>query len=296
MNNAPVNNANMTHMSMWTQLGDLAHTVEFVQVGQWRTRVLTVGQGEQTLVLLNGTSGHIEAWTHNLRALAQNYKVICYDYPGHGFSTLAEADLEIPDYEAHLLELLNVLKLGRVHLIGESLGGWVAIKFAAHHPERLHSIVLSAPGGRMVGPSSMDRVSPVSRKAVEEPSYENVKTRLQVVIHNPEQITDELVQMRRTVYGRPGFIASMESIMALQDPDIRARNQVTEEDYAAIPVPALLVWTDHEPTGGVATGETLAAAIPDGEFALVRNAAHWPQWEDPATFNEKTLDFLRRKG
>lgn len=285
----------MTQVTMWGEIADLPHSLDYVQVGDWRTRVLTVGTGEQTLVLLNGTSGHIEAWTHNIRALAKQYRVIGYDYPGHGYSTLAEADLEIPDYEAHLLELLDVLQLDRVHLLGESLGGWIAIKFAAHHPERLHSIVLSAPGGRMVGPMSMDRVSPVSRKAVEDPTYENVKARLQVVIHDPDQITDELVGVRRSVYARPGFIKSMEHIMALQVPDIRARNQVTKADYAAIPVPALLVWTDHEPTGGVATGESLAAAIPDGEFALIRDAAHWPQWEDPTAFNDKTLDFLHRK-
>lgn len=281
---------------MWEQIADLPHSIEYVQVGQWRTRVLTVGAGEQTLVLLNGTSGHIEAWTHNIRALGQRYRVIGYDYPGHGYSTLAEADLEIPDYEAHLLELLDVLQLDRVHLLGESLGGWIAIKFAAHHPERLRSVVLSAPGGRMVGRMSMDRVSPVSRKAVEEPTYENVKARLQVVIHDPDQITDELVEVRRCIYARPGFIRSMEHIMALQVPEIRSRNQVAEADYAAIPVPALLVWTDHEPTGGIEAGQALAEAIPDGEFALIRKAAHWPQWEDPATFNDRTLDFLRRKG
>ena len=120
---------------MWEQIADLPHTLEYVQVGEWTTRVLSVGAGEQTLVLLNGTSGHIEAWTHNIRALAQKYRVIGYDYPGHGYSTLADADLEIPDYEAHLLELLDVLGLDRVHLLGESLGGWIAIKFAAHHPE-----------------------------------------------------------------------------------------------------------------------------------------------------------------
>lgn len=285
----------MSQMTMWQQIADLPHTLEYVQVGEWRTRVLTVGAGDQTLVLLNGTSGHIEAWTHNLRALAQQYRVIGYDYPGHGYTTLADADLEITDYEAHLLELLDVLGLDRVHLLGESLGGWVAIKFAAHHPERLRSVVLSAPGGRMISSGSMERVSPVSRKAVEEPTYGNVKTRLQVVIHDPERITDELVEVRRSIYARPGFIRSMEHIMALQVPDIRARNQVTEADYAAIPVPALLVWTDHEPTGGAEVGEALAAAIPDGEFALIRNAAHWPQWEDPTTFNETTLDFLSRK-
>lgn len=285
----------MSQLTMWEQIADLPHTLEYVQVGEWSTRVLTIGAGEETLLLLNGTSGHIEAWTHNVRALAQNYRVIGYDYPGHGYSTLAEADLEIPDYEAHLLELLDVLGLDRVHLLGESLGGWIAIKFAAHHPEKLRSIVLSAPGGRMINSTSMGRVSPVSRKAVEEPTYENVKARLQVVIHDPEQITDELVEVRRSIYSRPGFIRSMEHITALQVHDIRARNQVTEADYAAIPVPALLVWTDHEPTGGAEVGETLAGLIPDGEFALIRNAAHWPQWEDPTSFNEKTLDFLRRK-
>ncbi|RAN79182.1 alpha/beta hydrolase [Bacillus sp. SRB_336] len=286
----------MTEVTMWEEIADLPHTLEYVQVGEWRTRVLTVGAGAQTVVLLNGTSGHIEAWTHNIRALAQQYRVIGYDYPGHGYSTLAEADLEIPDYEAHLLELLDVLQLDRVHLLGESLGGWIAIKFAAHHPERLRSVVLSAPGGRMVGRMSMDRVSPVSRKAVEDPTYENVKARLQVVIHDPDQITDELVEVRRSIYARPGFIKSMEHIMALQVPKIRSRNQVAEADYAAIPVPALLVWTDHEPTGGIEAGKSLAEAIPDGEIALIRNAAHWPQWEDPATFNDRTLDFLRRKG
>ena len=280
---------------MWEQIADLPHTLDYIQVGKWRTRVLTAGEGEQTLVLLNGTSGHIEAWTHNVRALAQDYRVIGYDYPGHGYSTLAAADLEIPDYEAHLLQLLDALGLTRVHLLGESLGGWIAIKFAAHHPERLHSIVLSAPGGRMISRSSMERVSPVSRKAVEEPTPDNVRARLEVVIHDPEKITDELVQVRRSIYSRPGFIHSMEHIMALQVQDIRARNQVTDADYAAIPVPVLLVWTDHEPTGGPEAGEALAALIPDGEFALIRGAAHWPQWEDPATFNDRTLDFLRRK-
>ena len=141
----------------------------------------------------------------------------------------------------------------------------------------------------------MDRVSPVSRKAVEEPTYENVKARLQVVIHDPEQITDELVEVRRAIYGRPGFIKSMEHIMALQVPDIRAETKSPRRTMRPSPCRHLLVWTDHEPTGGVATGESLAAAIPDGEFALIRNAAHWPQWEDPTSFNDKTLDFLRRK-
>lgn len=282
--------------TLWPQLADLPHRLEYVEVGPWRTRVLTVGQGERTVLLLAGTSGHLEAYTHNIRALAQSYRVIAYDYPGHGYTTLARADLEIADYEAHLLQLLDVLGLDRVDLVGESLGGWIGITFAAHQPHRLRTLVLAAPGGRMVAVGAMARSRSVSHQAVAEPTYDNVKARLQVVIHDPELITDELVEVRRTIYAQDGFAESLRHIMVLQDPPVRARNQVTEADYAAIPVPTLLVWTDHEPSGGIETGERLAAALPDGELLVIHGAAHWPQWEDPQTFNAHVLDFLRRKG
>lgn len=282
--------------TLWQEIGDLPHDVSYVDVGACRTRVLSVGQGTDTIVLMAGTSGHLEAFTQNIRALAQDYTVVAYDYPGHGFSTLAEDDLEIPDYEQHLLGLLDTLGLDRVHLCGESLGGWIALKFAQKHADRVRTLILSAPGGQVLAPSTIGKTRSVSRNAVEDPTFENVKARLQVVIHDPSLITDELVQMRRAVYSRDGFAKSMSHILALQNPEIRFRNRVTVEDYAALTVPALLVWTDHEPSGGVETGEEFAAAIPDGELLLIRNAAHWPQWEAPQAFNERALDFLARKG
>lgn len=282
--------------TLWQEIGDLPHCVSYVDVGQWRTRVLSVGSGEATIVLLAGTSGHLEAFTHNIRALAQTHRVIAYDYPGHGFTTLAEKNLEIPDYEAHLIGLLDALDLDRVHLCGESLGGWIALKFAQHNADRVKTLILSAPGGRIVGQPAMNKGRSVTRDAVENPTFENVKARLQVVIHAEELITDELVRMRQAVYGRAGFTKSVGHILALQDPEIRFRNRVTESDYAAVNVPTLLVWTDHEPSGGVDTGEKLAGLLPDGELLLIRNAAHWPQWEDPQAFNERAVDFLARKG
>lgn len=278
--------------TFWSQIADLPHTLRYVDVGGWRTRVLEIGDGDETILLLNGTSGHIEAWTHNIRALAERYRVIGYDYPGHGYTSLATEPLEIPDYEVHLLQLLDALDLDHVHLLGESLGGWIGIKFAAAHPERLHSLVLSAPGGRMISSARVDRVSPVSSRAVTDPTFENVRARLAVVIHDPEKITDELVEVRRAIYSREGFPESMRAIRVLQDPETRARNQVTDADYAAIPVPTLVVWTDHEPSGGEDVGRHLASLIPKGEFLLIANAGHWPQWEDPAAFNERALAFL----
>jgi len=285
----------MPQPTFWEQVADLPHSLRYVQVGPWRTRVLEVGDGDQTVVLLNGTGGHIEAYTHNIRALASRFRVIGYDYPGHGWTTLATEPMEIPVYEDHLEGLLDALGIGQAHLVGESLGGWIAIKFAQHRPQRVKSLVLCAPGGQMASSSAMAKTRSVSDKAVEDPTFDNVKARLQVVIHDKELITDELVEIRRAIYSQPGFLQSMRSITVLQDPDTRFRNRVTPDDYAALPVPTLLVWTDHEPSGGADVAQRLADAIPDGELLVIANAAHWPQWENPGLFNQRALDFLTRR-
>ncbi len=284
-------------VTFWEAVADLPHRLDYVQVGPWRTRVLDVGEGDDVVVLANGTSGHIEAWTQNVRALvAAGHRVIGYDYPGHGYTTLTDHDLEIAEYEEHLLGLLDALGLSRVHLAGESLGGWIAAKFAAHHPERLVTIVLSAPGGRVVGEQKVDKAQSVSVQAVTEPTFENVRRRLQVVIHDPEKITDELVHVRQAIYSRDPSGANMAHISVLRRPEPRWRNRLTDDDLAAIPVPALFVWTDHEPTGDAAEGERLASLIPQGEFLLIEGAAHWPQWEGAARFNDAVTDFLTRYG
>jgi 2-hydroxy-6-oxonona-2,4-dienedioate hydrolase len=288
--------AGKTHFAtFWEEIADLEHTLRYVDAGGYRTRVLDftgVGPEAQTVVLASGTSGHIEAWTQNIRAFVEaGFRVVGYDYPGHGYTSLTNHPLEIRDYEEHLLALLDALALERVHLAGESLGGWLALKFAPKHADRLHTVILSAPGGRMVTEPQLDRTQSVSAQAVSEPTFENVKKRLQVVIHDPEKITDELVRVRQAIYARDGF--SMAYVSALREPERRWRNRVTDDDFAAVPVPALMVWTDNEPTGDQAEGERLCGLIPDGEYLLVRGASHWPQWEGAVEFNAAAVAFLK---
>ena len=102
----------------------------------------------------------------------------------------------------------------------------------------------------------------------------------------------ELIAIRKAVYSRPGFPASMKAIAALRTPEIRERNAVTDDDYAAQKLPVLLVWTDHEPSGDPDVGRHLAELMPHGQFVLVEGAAHWPQWENPELFNDAVIRFL----
>jgi 2-hydroxy-6-oxonona-2,4-dienedioate hydrolase len=280
-------------LPVWVALSSTPHGIDFVQVGPWRTRVLQAGPADgEPLVLMAGTGGHLEAYAHNIQAFAERFRVIAYDYPGHGYTTHASADLELPDYVEHLAGLLDVLGVDRAHLNGESLGGWVAVKFAAARPERVRRLVLNTPGGTMASPQVMERIRSLSQAAADDPSDERIRARLEWLMADPGTVTDELVAIRRTIYAQPGFAASMSHILCLQDPEIRRRNLIADEELAAVPNGALVVWTSNDPSGPAAAGMRMAEKIHGGRFEYIADAGHWPQWEQREVFNKLVLGFL----
>jgi 2-hydroxy-6-oxonona-2,4-dienedioate hydrolase len=277
--------------SVWAHLGDLEHRVSYVTVGPWRTRVLEAGSGE-TVVLMPGTGGHLEAYSRNIAVLAQDFHVVAYDYPGHGYTTFTDHDLELPEYLDHLDGLLDALELDRAHLNGESLGGWVAVKYAAAHPERVLKMVLNTPGGTMARPEVMARIRDLSQAAADDPSPERIRARLEWLMADPASVTAELVEIRRRIYAQPGFSQSMRHILCLQEETIRRRNLVTAEELAAVSVPTLVVWTSDDPSGPAAAGIEMARQIRGAQFELIEAAGHWPQWEQADRFNSLVASFL----
>jgi 2-hydroxy-6-oxonona-2,4-dienedioate hydrolase len=278
---------------VWIALSATPHTIEFIEAGGWRTRVLQAGVGgSEALVLMSGVGGHLEAYAHNIAAFANHFHVVAFDFPGHGYTTAATADLELPDYVAHLAALMDVLGVARAHLNGESLGGWVAVKFAAAYPDRVGRLVLNTPGGTMATPEVMDRIRSLSQAAADDPSDERIRARLEWLMAHPETVTDELVAIRQAIYAQPNFAQSMRHIMCLQDLETRRRNMINETDLAAVPNGAMVVWTSNDPSGPAAAGMRMAEGIPDGRFQHIADAGHWPQWEQRDLFNELVTEFL----
>jgi 2-hydroxy-6-oxonona-2,4-dienedioate hydrolase len=278
--------------TVWTALAGQDVTVRHVRVGRWNTRVLEAGDGAETVVLMPGTGGHLEAYARNIAAFAERYHVVAYDYPGHGYTTHADADLELDTYVEHLAGLMDALGIDRAHLNGESLGGWVAVKFAAAYPRRVRKLVLNTPGGTMSTPEVMERLRTLSQAAADDPTPERIRARLEWLMADPASVTDELVEIRRGIYSRPGFATSMTHILCLQDVDVRSRNRITDEELKSVPGAALVVWTSDDPSGPARAGMDIAATIPGGRFELIRDAGHWPQWEQADRFNDLVLAFL----
>jgi 2-hydroxy-6-oxonona-2,4-dienedioate hydrolase len=278
--------------SLWTDLGGLAYEQGYVDARGIRTRYLHAGRrGAPPLVLLHGFGGHAEAYQRNLAAHAPDFDVWSLDMLGHGYTDKPDRAYDIPAYLEHLAATLDALQIARAHFSGESLGGWVAASFAIEHPDRVDRLVLNTMGGATMDLEVLETVREKTLAAVQEPRR-HTRARLEWLMADPAAVNDDIVECRARIYEQPGMVEAVRRGMVLYEPETRARYLMTDEKLARIAAPTLVIWTTKDPTAAPAVGERIARAIPRGRYRLMQRCGHWPQWEDPETFNRLHLDFL----
>ncbi len=280
--------------SVWSDLTGVAFAQGYLDAGGVRTRYLSSGSPDQPLLLLlHGTGGHAEAYSRNLAAHGEHFWAVAIDLIGHGWTDKPAQPYEMADYAAHVLAVLKALGRDRAHVSGESLGGWVTTYLAVHHPDVVDRIVLNTAGGWTAHPEVMARLKTLSMAAVNDPSVEHIRARLEFLMYDKALVSDDLVETRRAIYAQPGFPAAMARILCLQEMDVRRRNMIDAAQYRAIQAPALVVWTSHDPTATPEEGAQIAGMIPDARYVVMNACGHWPQYENADLFNRLHLAFLR---
>ena len=281
-------------MTAWLDLTGLPFTMSWVDAGGIRTRSLQAGEGPD-VVFLHGTSGHLEAFTRNIRAHVEaGYRCHAIDMLGHGYTDKPDYDYEIPRYVDHLRDYLDACDIAKAHLAGESLGGWVSAAFAAESPDRVRSLQLIAAGGTKANPAVMERIRTSTLQAVTENDIELTRQRLNLLMHDPgPNVSDELVEVRHRIYHQPDFIANIGHLLCLQDMTIRQRNLLTPETLAKLDhMPTLIIWGMENPFGDVPEARKMHEDIPNSTLALFDRCGHWPQHEQADRYNRLALEFL----
>ena len=283
------------HESLWKDLRGVSFSQGWLDAAGIRTRYLASGAADKpALLLLHGTGGHAEAYARNLRAHGEHFRTYAIDLLGHGWTDKPDVPMEIHAYVDHLVRVLDALGLSGAHISGESLGGWVAARFAIEHPDRTRRVILNTAGGSRADPQVMSRLKELTLRAATDPSWDFVKARLEWLMHDKRHVNDDLIATRQAIYAAPGAAAAMKRALTLQEMAVRLRNLLSPEDWGRIRAETLVLWTDHDPTNPVAEGERIAAMIPGAKFALMKGCGHWPQWEDAATFDAIQIQFLTR--
>ena len=284
----------MAYESIWTDLAGVEFRQGFVDAGGIRTRYLLCGeQHAETLVFLHGFGGHAEAYVRNLAAHGRHFRTFSIDMIGHGYTDKPDRPYDIPAYVEHLAAFLDAIGIRQVRLSGESLGGWVAGSFAIAFPDRVRKLALNTMGGATMNAEVMRTVREKTLAAARAPR-ESTRQRLEWLMADPGRVHDDLVECRTRIYEQSGYPRAVENGSVLYEEEMRRRWLMDDARVARIRAPTLVVWTTKDPTAGPEVGRRIAAAIPNAEFRLMENCGHWPQFEDPDTFNALHLDFMLR--
>lgn len=286
--------------TIWTDL--LGSEVRY-RGSKFKTRTIEAGTGEP-LLLMHGIGGHAEAFSRNIKRLSKQFRVFAMDFIWHGFSSKPPVPKALhPVYIAQVLDLIDDIGCDRVHIEGESLGGWIALELALNHPDRVNKLILNTAYGVNLQSEeeiTEDKVEGLiklrdrSVAAVLNPTRDVVRKRLEWLVASPDRITDEIIDIRLAIYSDLETRDALKSVFSTAfDPD-RVDQLIEKEQLSAINAPSLVLWSSHNPGLGPEAGKRIAELLPNAEFYCVDDAGHWPQWEHPEEHDRVVLEFLKR--
>jgi pimeloyl-ACP methyl ester carboxylesterase len=263
---------------------------EYIQVDGIKTFVVSAGSGHP-LLLIHGASPGASSlinWKLNIEPLAAaGFAVYAYDQPGFGY-TENPSDHSIEYRVSHAKVLMNTLKLDQVHVVGNSVGGYVAARLALED-KRVKSFVTTTSGS--LSPQGSAESQSMAKKHSDElreyePSLENMRKLTLGTIFNKDLVTEELVRERYEMSTGKNYEAQLQRRSA-------PRQRPIYDDLSQLTIKTLLLWGNNDRGVSVERGLELFRRIPNAEFHLFDRCAHWVQWDKANRFNELVTSFLR---
>jgi pimeloyl-ACP methyl ester carboxylesterase len=234
------------------------------------------GEGEP-LVLLHGLFGALSNFETLIEYFRQHYKVIVPILPLFELDILHSTVGGIAKFVHRFLESRD---LKNVHLLGNSLGGHVALIHVLKHPERIKSLILTGSSGLFengMGDSYPKRGD-----------YEYIKNKTELTFYDPKTATKELVD---EVYGIINNRIKAIKIISLAKSAIR--NNLGEE-LNQIKQPTLLIWGNNDTITPPFVGREFNRLIPNSELHFIDKCGHAPMMEVPGEFNQILHKFLTK--
>ncbi|MEV6772758.1 4,5:9,10-diseco-3-hydroxy-5,9,17-trioxoandrosta-1(10),2-diene-4-oate hydrolase [Nocardia sp. NPDC051030] len=256
-----------------------------------------VGNGP-TIVLLHGGGPGASSWSNfakNIPVLAREFHVLAVDQPGFG---LSDKPTEHPQYFVHsasaLKDLLDTLGITeRVHLLGNSLGGGAATRFALDYPDRAGKLVLMGPGGlstNLFAPDPTEGVKLLS-KFNYEPTRENLEAFLRIMVFDQKMITPELVEERFASASQPESLEATRAMgRSFAGADF-AKGMIWRDAFT-LRQPVLLIWGREDRVNPIDGALVALKMVPRVQLHVFGGCGHWAQLEKFDEFNRLATDFL----
>ena len=255
--------------------------------------------GGETVLLIHGMAGSSATWRSVIPQLARHHRVIAPDLLGHGGSDKPRGDYSLGAFAVSLRDLLDELGVARATVIGQSLGGGIAMQFGYQHRDKCERLVLIGSGGlgsdlswllRLLSAPGAELVLP----AVAPQSVLNVGNSIKswlssVGIHSPRG--GELWSAYSSLSDpetRHAFLRTLRSVVDYRGQAVSALNRL----HLTAQVPVLFVWGDHDRIIPVAHAYAAHEALPGSRLAVLPGVGHFPHVEAPSEVVELLEDFF----
>jgi pimeloyl-ACP methyl ester carboxylesterase len=246
-----------------------------------RLRYVRGGSGPAVL-LLHGFASSIFTWRDVMPALARQHDVVAVDFPGFGGSEI-RPDLAPSDYPRLVVGLMDRLSIPRASLVGNSMGGGVAVVIAARHPDRVDRLALIDSAGYNFSDGDRPWIlraagsKPVARIIEALPVRRALVTLgLRQVFHDDRLVTAERIEEYVAPLLRPGAVAAAQSLLARRD------DMGVPALAGGIRAPTLVIWGQEDEWIPVQHADRFLAAIPGSRKVVIEGCGHLPQEERPA--------------
>jgi 2-hydroxy-6-oxonona-2,4-dienedioate hydrolase len=236
------------------------------------------GQGP-VVILLHGLGAVKEVWMASFGALAPRYHVYALDQIGFGHSDKPLLEYKIATFVDFLQGFMQAQNISKATLVGNSLGGWIAIDFSVQHPGMVEKLVLVDSAG----------LSSMQMPAVDlnASSLAGMRAVLEAIFYNKNFVTDQSVMQVFTDHVRNNDAYTIQRTFAgLATP------QFEDAKLASIHLPTLVLWGRQDELIPVASAEKLRGGISGAKLVVFEACGHVPQIEKPAEFNQALLEFL----
>ena len=271
--------------------------VHTASVNGHRIAYLDEGQGPP-LILLHGYGGSMWQWEYQQPLTAQ-FRVITPDLIGSGLSDKPAIDYRPEELIDSIRGLMDELGLPTATLIGNSMGGGVAIGMALTYPERVHRLVL------IDGLPDHVRerlVSPLMQRAINThaPAWlarfgalflgnRTMEAVLKEIVYDPRLVTPLVLDRSNRNRQRADMITpllSLRNSLPLWDQHFAPRLKDIRQ-------PTLILWGEHDRLFPPQVGRDLLTIIPHSKLIVIPDAGHIPQWEQPQAVNRHIREFLQ---
>jgi pimeloyl-ACP methyl ester carboxylesterase len=259
----------------------------FVEVNGTRLYVEVAGMEDAPAVIfVHGFSLDTRTWDRQVDAFSEQYRIVRYDLRGFGRSSVPEQGVHY-QHQSDLRALLDTLSIDRAAVIGQSLGGAVALDFVLQHPDRVSALVTV---GSVMPGFDTPELAALSREIWAAGRTSGVEAASALLVD---------CALFNVANERPASRAVVREIVAdysgwhwtNRDPEMWA-DPNCEARLGQIAPPTLIVIGERELHDMRQVADALVAGVPDARKVVLPGLGHLPNMEDAEAFNAVVLEFL----